>query len=174
MPISLLTGVIIPCWGFNNLPFKLNHSHLFVIMATNVPVFAGGKTVPQIIGEAKSQITEVTVEEIRNDIDAGINFVLLDVRTSEEFNAGHLPKGINIPRGTLEFIIGKFYANKDTEIVLYCRTDARAALCTNTLKEIGYTNVKNLKGGFKAWGEAGYSIYNRHGEFKMIAFEKKE
>ena len=37
-----------------------------------------------------------------------------------------------------------------------------------------YTNVKNLQGGFKAWGEAGYSIFNRHGEFKMIAFEKKE
>ena len=43
-------------------------SFLFVIMATNVPVFAGGKTVPQIIGEAKSQITVVTVEEIKNDI----------------------------------------------------------------------------------------------------------
>ena len=143
-------------------------------METNVPVFAGGKTIPQIIGEAKSQITEVTVEEIKNDIDSGKNFVLLDVRTSEEFNAGHLPKGTNIPRGTLEFLIGKFYLNKDTEIVLYCRTDARATLSTNTLKDRGYTNVKNLKGGFKAWGEAGYSIYNRHGEFKMIAFEKKE
>ena len=149
-------------------------SFLFVIMATNVAVFAGGKTIPQIIGEAKSQITEVTVGEIKNNIDAGKNFVLLDVRTSEEFNAGHLPKGTNIPRGTLEFLIGKFYPNKDTEIVLYCRTDARAALSTNTLKEMGYTNVKNLKGGFKAWGEAGYSIYNRHGEFIMTAFEKKE
>ena len=149
-------------------------SFLFVITATNVPVFAGGKTIPQIIGEAKSQITEITVGELKNDIDAGNNFVLLDVRTSEEFNAGHLPKGINIPRGTLEFLIGKFYPTKETEIVLYCRTDARAALCTDTLKEMAYDNVKNLKGGFKAWGDAGYSIYNRHGELKMIAFEKKE
>ena len=160
------------------MKFNINRiiiiSFLFVIIPNIVPAFAGDKTIPQIIGEAKSQITEVTVGEIKNDIDAGMNFVLLDVRTSEEFNAGHLAKGINIPRGTLEFLIGKFYPNKDTEIVLYCRTDARAALCTNTLKEMGYTNVKNLKGGFKAWGEAGYSIYNRHGEFKMIAFEKKE
>ena len=57
-------------------------SFLFVITATNVPVFAGGKTIPQIIGEAKSQITEITVGELKNDIDAGNNFVLLDVRTS--------------------------------------------------------------------------------------------
>ena len=149
-------------------------SFLFVIMATHVPVFAGGKTIPQIIGEAKSQIADVTVEEIKNDIDASKNFILLDVRTLEEFNAGHLPKSVNIPRGTLEFIIVKHYPQKDVEIVVYCRTDARAALCTKTLSDMGYTNVKNLKGAFKAWGEAGYPIYNRHGEFKMIAFEKKE
>ena len=149
-------------------------SILFAVLAASVTVFAGGKTIPQIIGEAKSQIMEVTVEEIKNDIDAGKNFVLLDVRTSEEFNAGQLLKSVNIPRGTMEFIVGKSYPNKDAQIVLYCRTDARAALCTQTLKEMGYTNVKNLQGGFKAWGEAGYSIFNRHGEFKMIAFEKKE
>jgi rhodanese-related sulfurtransferase len=149
-------------------------SILFAVLAASVTVFAGGKTIPQIIGEAKSQIIEVKVEEIKNDIDAGKNFVLLDARTPKEFNAGHLPKSVNIPRGTMEFIVGKSYPNKDTQIVLYCRTDARATLCTQTLKEMRYTNVKNLQGGFKAWGEAGYSIFNRHGEFKMIAFEKKE
>ena len=147
---------------------------LIIIMTINSTVFAGGKTVPQIIGEAKSQTTEVTVEGVKKDMDAGRNFVLLDVRTSEEFNAGHLPKAVNISRGTLEFMIGKYYPQKDVEIVLYCRTDARAALCAKTLSDMGYANVKNLKGAFKAWGEAGYPIYNRHGEIKMIAFEKKE
>jgi len=42
------------------------------------------------------------------------------------------------------------------------------------MQEMGYTNVRNMAGAFKAWGEAGYPIYNMHGEFKMIAFEKKE
>jgi rhodanese-related sulfurtransferase len=147
---------------------------VLILMPINNTVFAGGKTIPQIIGEAKSQTTEITVEGVKKDMDAGRNFVLLDVRTSEEFKAGHLPKAVNIPRGILEFMIGKHYPQKDVEIVLYCRTDARSALCTKTLSVMGYTNVKNLKGAFKAWGEAGYPIYNRHGEFKMIAFEKKE
>jgi len=140
----------------------------------NNVVFAGGKTIPEIVTEAKSQTTEVTVEAVKKDMDAGKNFVLLDVRTSAEFEAGHLPKAVNIPRGTLEFMIGKHYPQKDVEIVVYCRTDARAALCAKTLSDMGYTNVKNLKGAFKAWGEAGYPIYNRHGEFKMVAFERKE
>lgn len=132
------------------------------------------KTVPQIVKEAKSQIPEITVETVKNEIDSGNEMVLLDVRTAEEFNAGHLPHSVNIQRGLLEFIIGKKYPAKDTDLVLYCRTDARAALCTNTLKEMGYANAKNLKGGFKAWGEGGYPIYNRHGEFRMVSFEKKE
>ena len=143
-------------------------------MTINNALLAGGKTVPQIIGEAKSQTTEITIEELKKDMDAGMNFVLLDVRTSEEFKAGHLPKAVNIPRGTLEFLVGKHYPQKDVEIIVYCRTDARSALCAKTLSDMGYTNVKNLKGAFKAWGEAGYPIYNRHGEFKMVAFEKKE
>ena len=147
---------------------------LGLIMSMNTIVLAGGKTFQQILGEAKSQITEVTVEQVKKDMDASKEFVLLDVRTSEEFKAGHLPKAVNIPRGTLEFLIGKHYPQKDVEIVVYCRTDARGALCAKTLSEMGYANVKNLKGAFQAWGEAGYPIYNRHGEFKMVAFEKKE
>jgi rhodanese-related sulfurtransferase len=131
-------------------------------------------TVPIIIKEAKSGISEVTVEDVKNDMDSGKKFVFLDVRTAEEFNAGHLPSGVNIPRGVLEFKIEKKYPIKETNIVLYCRTDPRAALCTKILNAMGYSNARNLKGGFKAWGEAGYPIYNRHGEFKMVAFEKKE
>ena len=147
---------------------------VLILMPITNTVFAGGKTIPQIIGEARSQTTEVTVDGVKKDIDTGRNFVLLDVRTSEEFKAGHLPNAVNIPRGTLEFMIGKHYPQKHVEIVVYCRTDARAALCAKTLSDMGYTNVMNLKGAFKAWGEAGYPIYNRHGEFKMIAFEEKE
>jgi 3-mercaptopyruvate sulfurtransferase SseA len=95
---------------------------LSLIIPMNAMVFAEGKTFQQIVGEAKSQITEVTVEQVKRDMDAGKEFVLLDVRCPDEYDAGHLPKAINIPRGKLEFMIGRFYPNKDTEIVLYCRT----------------------------------------------------
>ena len=147
---------------------------LGLIMAMNQVVFADGKTFQQILKEAKSGITEVTVEQVKKDMDAGKEFVLLDVRDPDEYAAGHLPKAVNISRGKLEFMIGRLYPNKDTEMVLYCRTGARSALCTKTLMDMGYKNVKNFNGAFKAWGESGYPIYNRHGEFKMIAFEKKE
>ena len=107
-------------------------------------------------------------------MDSGKKFVLLDVRVPEEYAAGHLPKAVNIPRGQLEFVIGRLYPNEDTEMVLYCRMGGAAALCTKALMDMGYTNVKNCKGAFRTWGESGYPIFNRHGEFKMVAFEKKE
>jgi rhodanese-related sulfurtransferase len=147
---------------------------LGLMITMNTAVFADGKTLGQIIGEAKSQVTEVTVEQVKKNIDSGKEFVLIDVRSPYEYEAGHLPKAVNIPRGDLEFAIGKLYPNKDTDMVLYCRLGGASALCTKTLMDMGYKNVKSLKGAFKVWGESGYPIYNRLGEFKMIAFEKKE
>ena len=107
-------------------------------------------------------------------MDAGKPVILLDVRDSAEFDAGHLPKAMNISRGLLEFKIGRIIPDKNANIILYCRTGARSALATVVLQEMGYTNAKNMQGAFKAWGEAGLPVYNRHGEFTMLSFEKKE
>ena len=147
---------------------------LDIIMSTDAIVLADGKTFQQILGEARSQITEVTVEQVKKDRDVGKKFVLLDVRCPDEYDAGHLPKAVNIPRGNMEVRIGRAYPDKDTEIVLYCRLGAGSTFCAKTLMDMGYKNVRVLKGAFKAWGESGYPIFNRHGEFKMISFEKKE
>ncbi len=136
--------------------------------------FAEAKGPMQFVTEAKAKIVEVTPQQVKADMDAAKPVILLDVRDSAEFDAGHLPKAMNISRGLLEFKIGSMIPDKNANIVLYCRTDARSALATAVLQEMGYTNVKNMLGAFKAWGEAGYPIYNRHGEFTMISFEKKE
>ncbi len=136
--------------------------------------FAEAKGPMQFTAEAKAKIAEVTPQQVKTDMDAGKPVILVDVRDSEEFAAGHLPRAINISRGLLEWKIGRMVPDRNANIVVYCRTDARSALATEVMMEMGYTNVKNLKGAFKAWGMAGYPIYNRHGEFTMIAFEKKE
>jgi rhodanese-related sulfurtransferase len=136
--------------------------------------FAEAKGPMDFVGAAKAKITEVTPQAVKADLDAGKPTVLLDVRDSAEFDAGHLPKAVNISRGLLEFKVGRMLTDKNANIVVYCRTDARSALATAVMQEMGYTNVKNMLGAFKAWGVAGYPIYNRHGEFTMLSFEKKE
>ena len=147
---------------------------LFAIGIANVAVFADESTTHQNNKKPSRLLKQVKSEQLKKDLDSGKNFVLIDVRGPDEYKIGHLPKSINIPQSQLKSEIVKLYPKKDTDLVLYCRTDYRAADCVDSLKKMGYTNVKKLLGGFKGWGEAGYSIYNRHGEFKMISFEKQE
>ena len=146
------------------------------LMGLSSQVFAAAavKGPMDFVNAAKAQIVEVSAAQVKADLDAGKKFILLDVRSKEEFDAGHLPNAINISRGLLEFKIGQAIPDKNANIILYCRTGARSALATLVLNEMGYTNAKNIAGAFKAWGTAGFPVYNRHGEFVMKAFELRK
>jgi rhodanese-related sulfurtransferase len=146
----------------------------FLLLGLSTRSFAAPKGPMDFVNAAKAKITEVSAAQVKADLDAGKKFILLDVRSKEEFDAGHLPYAKNVSRGLLEFMIGKAIPDKNAEIILYCRTGARSALATLVLNEMGYVNAKNMAGAFKAWGTAGYPIYNRHGEFIMKAFELKK
>ena len=141
------------------------------LLGTALNVVAAEPKNPMVyVSEAKAKITEVSVQQLKSDLDAGKEIILLDVRDREEFVAGHLPDAVNVSRGLLEFDIYRAVPNKNANIVVYCLSDARSAMATSVLNEMGYVNVKNMAGGFRAWGLAGYPIYNRHGEFIMKAF----
>jgi rhodanese-related sulfurtransferase len=120
---------------------------------------ADAMSAKDMIEEAKEHgVKEITVEEAKAKVDAGGNLVLLDVREPDEFDKGHLPKAMNIPRGLLEFQIEKKVPDKSTPIIVYCKTGGRSCLGTDTLMKMGYTNVFSMAGGWKAWLKAGYPI----------------
>jgi len=79
--------------------------------------------------------------------------IFLDVREPAEYKAGHIKGAINIPRGLLEFKIASKIKNKSAKIIVYCKTGGRGALATYTLKQMGYSNVKNLDGGWLGWSK---------------------
>ncbi|MCH9699631.1 MAG: MBL fold metallo-hydrolase [Gammaproteobacteria bacterium] len=106
----------------------------------------------QLVAEAKSDVHEIDVNSARQKLAAD-NVVVLDVREPDEFNAGALPNAINVPRGLLEFKIGsiKPLADKNTTVLLYCRTGGRSALATRTMQQLGYQNALSMAGGYDAW-----------------------
>jgi len=110
------------------------------------------------VKEAKKTVKEISVADAKADIDAGKVAVILDCRTAKEFKKGHLPKAINIPRGLLEFKVAKEIPNKAGYIICYCKSGGRSCLSTCTLGQMGYTNVKSMAGGWKAWVKAGYPV----------------
>lgn len=132
------------------------------------------KTKKQVVAEGKRDLPRISVEQLMDKMNHKTSFILLDVRTERERNAGYISGSIWLPRGVLGFKIQSICKNADTEIVVYCRKGGRSALAVKTLKQLGYTHVFNLDGGVNAWGERGCSLYNWHGEIKVVHFDKKD
>jgi phage shock protein E len=74
--------------------------------------------------------------------------VVIDVRTSQEFQSGHLEGALNLPHETIGQDIAKAKVNKDDHVILYCRSGRRSEIALGTLKGLGFSNVENY-GGFE-------------------------
>lgn len=121
------------------------------------------KTGAQLVQEVKPQITEVSTDDLANNLAKDI--VLIDVREPAEYAEGHIAGSVNFPRGVLEMKIQMHPQFKDAEapleemnkheIYLICRSGARSALAANSLQTMGFNKVKSVAGGMMAWQEKG-------------------
>ena len=96
-----------------------------------------------------SPVAELTVKELKSKLDRKDNFVLLDVREVHEYQICNLPDAKLIPLGTLPQRLNEL--NPADEIVVHCRTGVRSGKACGILKEAGFKNVWNVKGGILAW-----------------------
>src|SRR5690349_24258573 len=115
----------------------------------------------EVIRQIKSQIEEVDPSEVNSAVSNGNGSrpVLIDVRESEEWDAGHIPGAKHVPRGYLESRIEGAVKERDRRVVLYCATGQRSALAANTLREqLGYENVASMNGGITLWKDRGYDV----------------
>ncbi len=93
---------------------------------------------------------DITVQELKQKLQSGDNFILIDVREPwehEEFNVG----GQLIPLGELMNRLWEFEDRKDQEFVLYCRSGNRSGMAQSMLQAQGFSNARNLTGGMLAW-----------------------
>ena len=116
------------------------------------------KTAHDLVAAAKTRVQEISPEAAEQAIrDAD---VLIDVRETDEFSAGHIPGAVHMSRGMLEFKLSSTpeLTSRDIRIVLYCKTSGRAALAACALHDMGYLDVKSIAGGFDGWVAAGKPI----------------
>ncbi len=85
-----------------------------------------------------------------------IPFMLLDVRTAEEYAEGHIRGAKLIPVQELEQRISE--VPKDRQVYVYCRSGGRSSRASKILADAGYARIENVQGGFMAWKEAGYPV----------------
>ncbi len=112
----------------------------------------------QLVQLAKSEITEISAQELKQRLQKHEDLTLVDVREREEFVQGHIPEATFIPRGYLELQIEQHQVDRDKPVVVYCAGGVRSALAARNLKEMGYTNVISLIGVFNGWKNAGFDF----------------
>lgn len=92
----------------------------------------------------------ITQEEAKRIIDTEEGYIILDVRTIEEFEGGHIPGAILIPDYEIEEKAPEQLTDKSQLILVYCRSGNRSKKASAALAEMGYTNVKEF-GGINTW-----------------------
>jgi molybdopterin/thiamine biosynthesis adenylyltransferase/rhodanese-related sulfurtransferase len=114
------------------------------------------RTFKDIMSDARKVVPEVTVDEVRQRLAGnGKQVHLIDVREKEEYREGHLPGSVSVPRGFLEMQIEEKVPDRDAEMIVYCQGGTRSLIAGKILKDMGYSNVVSMTGGFGAWKGAG-------------------
>ena len=92
----------------------------------------------------------ITAEEAKRIMDSEECYTILDVRTQEEYDEGHVPRAVLIPDTEIKAKAEEVLTDKDQLILVYCRSGRRRKIAAEALVELGYTNIKEY-GGIIAW-----------------------
>ena len=92
----------------------------------------------------------ITAEKAKQIMDTEEGYIILDVRTQEEYDQGHIPGAILIPHTEIDARAEEVLTDKDQLILVYCRSGRRSKLAAEALVELGYTNIKEF-GGIIDW-----------------------
>ena len=115
-------------------------------------------TYRELLAEVKAQIDEISTSETRTRLDGADHPLVVDVREQDEWQEGHLPGAIHVPRGNLESRIEALVPDKDRELIVYCAGGSRSAFAAKSLGELGYDNVVSMAGGFADWKRNGFEF----------------
>ncbi len=112
----------------------------------------------KIVDDAKSRIKEIGIDEVKEKLDSGDKFVLVDVREESEFAKDHLPGALHLGKGIIERDIETRVPDLNTPMILYCGGGFRSALAADNLQKMGYKNVLSMDGGIRGWREKNYPL----------------
>lgn len=128
-----------------------------------------------MVDEAKSEIDNLSPEELQAELDGDDGPVVVDIRDMRElYLKGKIPGAVHAPRGMLEFWVdpaSEYYRDvfsPDRRYVLYCAGGGRSALAAKTMKDMGYPNIGHLEPGFGGWEAAGMDVEDTTAKSKWI------
>jgi molybdopterin/thiamine biosynthesis adenylyltransferase/rhodanese-related sulfurtransferase len=114
-------------------------------------------TYRELLQQTRSEISEVDATQARALIDSQ-EPVVVDIREQDEWDEGHIPGAVHIPRGHLESRIERTAPDHSRQVLVYCSAGNRSAFAAKTLGELGYEDVVSLAGGFTDWKRNGFPV----------------
>ena len=100
--------------------------------------------------EGENTYQQISQEEAKNRMDTS-NVIVLDVREQEEYDTGHIPRAVLLPVGTISAdTAAAVIPEKDSEVLVYCRSGNRSKTASQALADLGYTNIYEF-GGINTW-----------------------
>ncbi len=114
-------------------------------------------TYRELLQQTRSEVLEIDATEARGRIESG-EPVVVDVREQDEWDEGHIPGAVHVPRGHLESRIERLAPDLSRPVVVYCSAGNRSVFAAKTLAELGYGEVVSLAGGFTDWKRNGFPV----------------
>jgi rhodanese-related sulfurtransferase len=111
----------------------------------------------KLVAEVKQRITEVAPNDAAQQVKSGAA-IMIDVREESDWNEAHAAGAKHLSRGIIELEIEDEVPDLNQPIICYCGGGSRSALATDSLQKMGYTNVRSLAGGLRAWKDAGLPL----------------
>ena len=101
-------------------------------------------------GDKSGGYQKITPTALKERLDKGEKLIIVDVRTKEEYDSGHIANSLLIPYDEIEKKAPALLTDKNAAIIVYCRTGRRSEIAAKALIGMGYTNVADM-GGISDW-----------------------
>lgn len=135
--IAIVIIAVLICIGF--LIYKTNNKNKTT--KSNSTTTSTAKT---------NEIRHVSMDDIVKIMDENKDYVIVDVRTPDEYKEGHIPNAINIPNETINETVYNKLKDKNQLILIYCRSGSRSRQAAYKMQKLGYTNLVDF-GGIINW-----------------------
>jgi len=108
----------------------------------------------KVVNEARTRVTEITIDQARERLAANPAAVLLDVREDSEWQKNHAVEARHLGKGILERDLETMFPDPDTELLMYCGGGFRSILTAEVAQRMGYRKVRSVIGGYKGLVQA--------------------
>lgn len=106
----------------------------------------------------KVKVNQIDAKELFRRLESGGDFVLLDVRTPQEFERGKIKGAVNLPLDKVKDNIEKIIPDKKRQVYLYCLSGSRSKQAADQMLSLGFQNVFDLKNGLLAWRVSNFGL----------------